>query len=168
LSAVGTAACRIIHAMAESYTNANSPDLHSTKMRDGILRGLAFWYNRKPAADNWWSNEIGQQLTLEPILMADDLPPKLLQVGTTYLHDPVELASYKFTGQNVVWCATEQFIRGILRRSADDIASTALPSSSRHRLLEARWSSMSRSHMGANRRPLRLMCAAARRSAPVR
>jgi hypothetical protein len=111
--------------MAVGYSNAKSPHLHSIKMRDGILRGLAFWYNRKPAADNWWSNEIGQQLTLEPILilMADDLPPKLLQVGTTYLHDPVELASYKFTGQNLVWCATEQFIRGILRRSADDIAS---------------------------------------------
>jgi hypothetical protein len=109
--------------MAVGYRNAKSHDLHSTKMRDGILRGLAFWYIKKPAADNWWSNEIGQQLALEPILilMADELPPKLLQVGTTYLHDPVQLASYKFTGQNLVWCATEQFVRGVLRGSADDI-----------------------------------------------
>jgi chondroitin AC lyase len=110
--------------MTIAYRSDKSPDHEGSKMREGITRGLAFWYQTKPSAENWWSNEIGQQLALEPILILMDreLQSTLLQAGSGYLHDPVELASYKFTGQNLVWCATEQFVRGVLRGSADDIA----------------------------------------------
>jgi chondroitin AC lyase len=110
--------------MAVGYRTEASHEHGSDKMRDAVVRGLAFWYRTQPAAENWWSNEIGRQLALEPILilMADDLPTDLLQAGLADLHDPVELASYRFTGQNLMWCAAEQFVRGVLRRSDKDIA----------------------------------------------
>ena len=111
--------------MAVAYQSEKSPDYRSAKMLDGITRGLAFWYGRNPSAENWWHNEIGQQLALEPILvlMDGEASADLVQTGMTYLHDPVQLASYRFAGQNLVWCAVEQFVRGVLRRSAEDIAS---------------------------------------------
>ncbi len=110
--------------IAIAYRNQKSPLHGSAEARDAVARGLAFWYRRKPGTENWWSNEIGQQLTLEPILvlMAGDLPAELVTTGATYLHDPVQLASYKFTGQNLVWCAGEQFVRGVLRDSEADLA----------------------------------------------
>lgn len=109
--------------MAIAYNNGKSPFIASILMRDAIARGLVFWYRKKPAADDWWHNEIGQQLVLEPILILMDgaVPGDVVQNGTTYLHDPVELSSYKVTGQNLIWCAGEQFVRGVLRRSEEDI-----------------------------------------------
>jgi chondroitin AC lyase len=93
-------------------------------MLDAIARGLEFWYQKRPTASNWWNNEIGQQLSLEQILilMDGDLLPHVVQTGISYLRDPIQLATYKFTGQNLVWCAGEQFVRGVLLRSAEDIS----------------------------------------------
>jgi chondroitin AC lyase len=109
-----------LRQMAVAYREAGGG---AAALRDSVLRGIAFWYRAKPRSDDWWHNEIGQQLALEPILvlMAEDLPPELAKAGIADLHDPVELASHKFTGENLVWCADEQLVRGVLRRSGEDI-----------------------------------------------
>jgi chondroitin AC lyase len=111
--------------MAVAYGNNTSPDHHSDTMRQGIISGLSYWIGNKPVCDGWWWNEIGQQLALEPILvlMDGDLPADVKQGGVAYLHDPVQAVQLKPTGQNLVWFAGEQLVRGVLTNSAADIAS---------------------------------------------
>jgi chondroitin AC lyase len=111
--------------MAVAYENGTSPDHHSVKMRQGIISGLSYWITKKPVSDSWWSNEIGQQLALAPILtlMDGDLPADVMQGGSAYLHDPIQAAALKPTGENLVWFAGEQLVRGVLTSSSEDIAS---------------------------------------------
>jgi chondroitin AC lyase len=113
--------------MAIGYQNGRSPDHRSAPMLQGIKIGLEYWYGRKPQADNWWFNQISQQLALEPILvlMESDLPAGLIETGSVYLLDPKSTiaSTQKATGQNLVWLAQEQLVRGVLRNSEQDISS---------------------------------------------
>jgi hypothetical protein len=112
--------------MAVAYENTKSPDHGASAMLQGVVRGLTFWYNRKPQSDSWWSNEIGQQLALEQILvlLSDALPRDVLLEGSGFLHDPEQEATLKPTGQNLVWFAGEQFVRGALTGSPRDVAAS--------------------------------------------
>jgi len=116
-----------LQEMAVAYQNGKSPDHRSASMLQGIKNGLEYWFDRKPQSEGWWFNKVGQQLALEHILvlMEGDLPAGLIQVGTTYFNDPTTptVSAQKATGQNLVWFAQEQLVRGVLRNSEDDVSS---------------------------------------------
>jgi chondroitin AC lyase len=106
--------------MVIAYENQKSPNFHSVKMLQGITNGLTYWYINKPVSDSWWSNDIGQQLALETILvlMDGDLSPDMIRTGTAFFLDPSQVSS---TGQNLVWLAGEELVRGVLRNDAGDV-----------------------------------------------
>lgn len=106
-----------LERMAIAYASEGNTYHHDSAMLDAIARGLAYWYARKPESDNWWYNDIGQQLELGPILiiMEDYLADSLIDTGAGYLNDP------EATGQNLVWYATQTVQRGCLRESPADV-----------------------------------------------
>jgi chondroitin AC lyase len=110
--------------MVIAYRSPNSPAYHSIDMLRGITNGLAYWFDRKPVSTNWWFNQIGQQLELERILILTkgDVPNSLIQTGTAYLNDPGQTTLKPApTGQNLVWFAGEELVRGVLANSDVDI-----------------------------------------------
>lgn len=116
-----------LEQMAIAYQSSRSPDHRSTQMLQALRTGLQYWFQRKPEADGWWLNKIGQQLSLQRILvlMDGDLPEGLIRAGTGYFNDPTTptVSMQKATGQNLVWFAQEQMVRGLLRRSEQDVSS---------------------------------------------
>jgi chondroitin AC lyase len=118
-----------IEQMSIAFGNPNSAKFCSPAMLDGISRGLAYWFEKRPTSTNWWFNQIGQQLALEQILIlaGDSLPSMQVRAGATYLHGPAEATGQqKPDGQNLVWFAGEQLVRGVLTGSSHDIGSAAL------------------------------------------
>lgn len=99
----------------------------SPQMLTGIVAGLTYWYDVKPVSANWWWNEIGQQLPLQRILILMDgcVEPSLIEAGARYLYDPNSsvVPERQPTGQNLLWFAQEQFVRGVLRNFQQDVAS---------------------------------------------
>jgi len=110
--------------MASAYRNPASPDYHSPKMLDGVERGLQCWCKGHPVSDNWWNNTIGDPLVLSRILvpLGDVLRAEVLrQVLSSYTR-PREVYPTYATGENLVWYAQQQVLRGALARSGEDIA----------------------------------------------
>jgi chondroitin AC lyase len=111
--------------MASAYASLASPDYHSAKMLEGIEHGLQCWYTKRhPVLTLWWENTIGHPLLLTRTLvpLEDVLPADLLRQGLTYYTCPMEVDPRYATGENLVWFAEQQLIRGILTRSPEDIA----------------------------------------------
>jgi chondroitin AC lyase len=88
-----------LQTMSVAFNKVGDANYHGSAMGAGIKKGLSFWYTRKARSNNWWYNDIGQQLNLGPVLMLmrDSLSSALRDTGCTYLLDP------KMTGQNLVW-----------------------------------------------------------------
>jgi chondroitin AC lyase len=118
-----------LQQMSIAFWNPNSRDFHSFAMLQGISRGLNYWYENKPRSSNWWYNQVGQQLVLEKILIlaGDSLSNQQISIGAAYLHGPEDPGvMQKLSGQNLVWFAEEQLIRGVLSGESRDIAAAAL------------------------------------------
>lgn len=95
--------------------------------RAAVESGLHAWLEQKPASDNWWHNTIGQQLALAPVLvlMKDELTAELRAAGTAMLYDASMVPVGQAAGQNLVWYANEQLVRGVLRADAVDLQSAS-------------------------------------------
>ncbi|MDT7835867.1 polysaccharide lyase family 8 super-sandwich domain-containing protein [Aquabacterium sp. OR-4] len=94
------------------------------EMATALERGLDFWLGRKPRSENWWHNTIGQQRELVRILLLspDALPPALMKRLLAELVDPSMVPAEQATGQNRVWYASQQIVRGAVAQQADDVA----------------------------------------------
>ena len=110
--------------MASAYAIPASPDYHSPKMLDGVVRGLQRWCQGHPVSENWWDNTIGEPMLLSRILvpLEDVLPAELLRQGLSYYTCPREVIPSYATGENLVWYAQQQVLRGALARSGEDVA----------------------------------------------
>lgn len=108
--------------LAQNYNDPLSKDHSSNLLADKINMGLIFWYKKKPRSDNWWHNDIGQQLRLGPILvlMHPSLPSNTVYSGLRYLKDPTEIPT-KMTGQNLIWFASQGIYRGVVSDNGADI-----------------------------------------------
>jgi chondroitin AC lyase len=114
--------------MAAAYAHSSSPDYHSPKMLEGVEHGLQYWLNKwQPAPHEWWQNTIGQPLVLARILvpLEDVLPADLMRECLNYFACPGEIDPRYATGQNLVWYAQQQLIRGALLRSGEDLAAAS-------------------------------------------
>ncbi len=108
-----------LKTMAAAY-NKDEFEQKKDSLREGILNGLAYWYGIKPAliCDNWWVNDIGNQLDLNPIaiMMWEDIPK--------YLRDKlIENNQEKpaMTGANEAWISENVVIRGLLEHNAERV-----------------------------------------------
>lgn len=114
--------------MASAYAGPASPDHHSPRMLEGIEQGLQYWLKEwQPAPHQWWQNTIGQPLLLTRILvpLEDVLPASLLRQSLCYYACPGQIDPRYASGQNLIWYAQQQVIRGALTRSAEDIATAS-------------------------------------------
>ena len=95
--------------------------------RQALNTGLRAWLGRKPVSTNWWHNTIGQQLVLMPVLVLayDLLDADVARDATALLQDPGKVPPEQATGQNLVWYATEQLVRGALRSDTADLAAAS-------------------------------------------
>lgn len=97
-----------------------------------LNQGVAYWLNQGPRPESWWFNTIGQQREIMRILVlaGEQLQPDLALRLRAMLFDPTMVPSAQNTGQNRVWYATSQLVRGVLARDGTDLsaASAALAS----------------------------------------
>lgn len=96
----------------------------STQVLSALDRGLQRWLESRPQSTNWWFNTIGPQLALLPVLAlaGPALPRTTVDAAATLLHDPSMVPHAQATGQNLVWYATQQLVRGVVMRDPGDIA----------------------------------------------
>ncbi|MBN2307540.1 MAG: polysaccharide lyase 8 family protein [Candidatus Hydrogenedentes bacterium] len=109
-----------IRTMATAYCAPGSPANGDAALKAAILKALDFWFAKDLRNPNWWWNEIGVQLTLGPaLLMLDDtLTPEQKARGIEIMKRS-DWAGW--TGQNLVWGATMQIMRGCIEESPDVI-----------------------------------------------
>ncbi|MDR0405941.1 MAG: polysaccharide lyase beta-sandwich domain-containing protein [Clostridiales bacterium] len=89
----------------------------------GTLAALHFWLARKPYSANWWHMQIGQQLCVMPILvlLRGALPRETEAQFLQTLYTP-QMAEPRFrTGQNLMWFAAQQVVRGVLTENEADV-----------------------------------------------
>ena len=112
--------------MASAYATPASPDYHSAKMLDGVERGLQRWYKGHPISDNWWDNTIGEPLLLSRTLvpLEDVLPADLLRQGVELLCGPHGKRPHRIPALPLSY-PQQQLIRGVLMRSAEDVAAAS-------------------------------------------
>jgi len=112
--------------MASAYAYPASPDYHSPKLLDGVVRGLQFWFKlSRIVSDNWWDNTIGQPQLLSRTLipLEDVLPADLIRQGLSYYVCKSEVEpSYSRAALSY---PQQQLLRGALARSAEDVAAAS-------------------------------------------
>jgi chondroitin AC lyase len=113
-----------VRIIAVAYARPGHALYRSTAAQAAVISALGAWFERKPTSTNWWHNTIGPQLALMPVLvlMAGVLPPDVKREAVAMLHDPQMVPKGQATGQNLVWYATQQLVRGAVLGDADDMA----------------------------------------------
>lgn len=100
---------------------AHDPDALSCA-RD-VERALEFWIKARPQSSNWWNNQIGQQLKLGvPLLLLPKLSPAVRSGVLSLFRSTDMVAPNLNTGQNRVWFAQQQLMRGLLAGQVNDVA----------------------------------------------
>lgn len=91
------------------------------KLKDGIDRALAFWFQRDPQSENWWHNVIGCQLTLCRIGLALDpylTPEQRAAIVKIFLRSNPD----GMTGGNLTWTAGNTVVRACLENNPEAAA----------------------------------------------
>lgn len=104
-----------LNVMSAAYYEENFL-LQKDSLKSAVLRGLNYWYSFEPAlrCKNWWVNDIGNQLDLNPvaIMMWDDLP---LTLKEKLIGNNQEKPS--MTATNEAWISANVVVRGILEQN---------------------------------------------------
>lgn len=103
--------------MARALRAPDQPLEGDPVLRERIGRAVAFWLARDPRNPNWWHNEIGTPQALGEILLLLDgpLPPEQAARAGEILRRG---AWKRWTGQNLVWGAVNQVMRGCIEGDA--------------------------------------------------
>jgi chondroitin AC lyase len=106
-----------INEMSLAYNTPEDSYYHSEEMLNSIIKGIEYWYQKKPYSDNWIYNDIIPQQSLMPILilMEEHIPRSLIDVGLTYFKNPDK------TGANMVWLCAQTIHRGVFTDNMADI-----------------------------------------------
>jgi chondroitin AC lyase len=99
--------------IARAYYAPGSTLAKKPEVAERIVASLGYWLKADPKNDNWWHNMIGVPLQVGDllILMGNDAPPDLRDQGVKLM---TRGTMEKMTGQNLVWGAEIQILRGIL------------------------------------------------------
>ena len=101
-----------MYALAKLYADPASA-WHGDGRIGGLLhKGLTYWYAKKPSSLNWWHGEIGVPKKLAAILLMirGELSGPELEQGLRI----IERSRFGRTGQNKVWLAGNNLMRGLL------------------------------------------------------
>ena len=101
-----------MYALAKLYVDPASAWHGDEEIGRVLHGGLAYWYAKKPSSLNWWHGEIGVPKKLAAILLMirGELSARELEQGLRI----IERARFGRTGQNKVWLAGNNLMRGLL------------------------------------------------------
>ena len=101
-----------MYALAKLYADRSSAWYRNERIGDVLHKGLEYWYVKKPSSLNWWHGEIGVPKKLAAILLLirDELSDRELDEGLKL----VACSRFGMTGQNKVWLAGNNLMRGLL------------------------------------------------------
>jgi len=93
-----------LRSMSVAYNKSGSSYYQSASMKAGILKGLDFWFVRKPVSNNSWQQVIGQPLKMMKILllMESELSTTQIQNGIDYSDNGIQPTYYSYPNSSVI------------------------------------------------------------------
>lgn len=108
-----------LKAMAVAWAKPGDALNNSAAVVAAVRKGLDFWYATAPTSTNWWYNDIGKQLELEPIALVFESQLTAAEKASI-IGDFATAPS--MTGENRVWISGGVVHRGLLEASADRVS----------------------------------------------
>lgn len=101
-----------LYALAKLYTAGPERWRGSEELKKLLHSGLALWYEKMPECPNWWHNQIGvpKKFAAVLIMLEKELSKEELEGGLKV----IERAEFGMTGQNRMWLAGNNLMRGLL------------------------------------------------------
>lgn len=100
--------------MAIAYCSEGNGLYHTPVLKQCLLKGLTFFYNRKPVSSNWWYRDIGSPAAfmVPLLLLKGEIPEKKLLQYASYLKD--ETTNLHHQGMNLAWVARIALYKGCI------------------------------------------------------
>ncbi len=101
-----------MYALAKIYKDGNDAWRGSEELKSLLHAGMAYWFRTMPKCPNWWHNDIGvpKKMTAILLMMRDELSDDEIDGGLRVL----ESSGFGLTGQNKVWLAGNNLMKGLL------------------------------------------------------
>lgn len=105
-----------MYALAKLYRYPGQHWEGSEKLRTLLHSGMAWWFRNMPVCPNWWHNDIGvpKKMTAVLLMLRDELSEQEMAGGLKVL----ERSRFGMTGQNKVWLAGNNLMKGLLTDDA--------------------------------------------------
>lgn len=109
-----------MYALAKLYKYPGQHWEGSEKLHELLHSGMDWWFRNMPVCPNWWHNDIGvpKKMTSVLLMLRDELSQVEIVGGLKVL----ERSKFGMTGQNKVWLAGNNLMKGLL---TDDAALVA-------------------------------------------
>ena len=103
--------------MAIAYSMPGDNDFNNAMLRDKILLGLKYFYQRKPVSGNWWYRDIGApQNFMQPLLLLKGkIDNSQLLYLSSYLKDATGNKSHQ--GKNRSWVSEITIYKGCIENN---------------------------------------------------
>lgn len=113
--------------LAAAYSQPQSRLAARPEVLESLHRGIQAWLRQGLKADNWWFNTVGvPQKAMRILVLVDrDLAPEDRWGLLGLLPDPDHVPPSVATGQNLVWHASAQLVRGVMKPDEADVAAAA-------------------------------------------
>lgn len=117
-----------LYALAKLYADPSSSYYKNMTLSRTIHLGLEYWLSLKPQSPNWWHNDIGvpKKFTAILLMLYDELTETEIAGGLELL----ERSVFGMTGQNKVWLAGNNLMKGLL------VGDEALVAKARNEMIE--------------------------------
>ncbi len=118
---------RRLSRLALEYEDATSPNWHSSKVKDCVLKGIRVWLEQPPIANNAWWNLIGVPTEMANvfILMENEVGQELIRSSLPLLNYAVKPEYYDYhgpaTGENLLWETFNHIAASVLIKDADGV-----------------------------------------------
>lgn len=99
--------------MAGAYRATGHPMAEDPSLSRAVVAAIEHWTNKDYVHSNWWYRQIGVPIVLAPILvlMGDAVPTELREKAERQI---LSRSKMGMTGQNRVWLAQIEFMKGVL------------------------------------------------------
>ena len=99
-------------ALTKLYCHQSSQWYRNERLKDLIHKSISYWGKLMPKCPNWWHNDIGvpKKMIAAMLCIREELTPEEVAVGLKVL----ERSAFGKTGQNKVWLAGNQLMKGLL------------------------------------------------------
>ncbi len=106
-----------MYSLAKVYKSPGNKWENSGKISKMLHSGMAWWYANMPVCPNWWHNDIGvpKKLTTTLLMIREELSPEEIDGCLKVL----ERSKFGRTGQNKVWLAGNNLMKGLLIDDAE-------------------------------------------------